>query len=282
MKRLCERLRAAGHRASAASTHWWGAQRTFARLAALLCLLCALACAPDSRSQVQVFAAASLRDACGDVAKLWEQRRPQVELVFNFGPSDFLARQIDATRAADLFLSADSAQMELVRKGGAIQVEGPARWLSNRLVVVVPASSNEREWSSAADLTQPRFARVSLGNPASVPAGKYAKAWLEAQGLWSALEARVAPAVDVRAALAAVENAACEVGIVYSTDAAISQRVRVVYRVPLEQGPRIEYAIAATSGKAPAPLAREVLEHFLSAPARECFARRGFLVGEGH
>lgn len=251
------------------------------RAAAVVCAaLLAPACAPDAPppASVQVFAAASLRDACGDVAQLWRERRPEVELVFNFGPSDFLAQQIDATRAADLFLSADTAQMELVRASGAIAVEGPEHWLSNQLVVVVPASSNEGEWSSAAELAQPRFARVALGNPASVPAGKYAKAWLEAQGLWAALEARIAPAVDVRAALAAVENAACEVGVVYATDAAISKRVRVVFRVPPEQGPRIEYAIAATRGKAPAPLAAEVLGHFLSPAADACFAQRGFLV----
>lgn len=257
----------------------------FLRAAVALCLsLFALACSSEKGppASVQVFAAASLRDACGDVAELWRERRPEVELVFNFGSSATLAQQIEATRAADLFLSADTAQMELVRKSGAIALEGPARWLSNQLVVVVPASSSEVEWSAPSELLHARFPRLALANPASVPAGKYAKAWLEAQGSWSALESRVVPGVDVRAALAAVENAACEVGIVYSTDAAISQRVRVVYRVPLEQGPRIEYAIAATSGKAPAPLAREVLEHFLSAPARVCFARRGFLVGEGH
>jgi molybdate transport system substrate-binding protein len=253
------------------------------RVLAALCLsLVSLACSPKKAepASVQIFAAASLRDACGDVAQLWRERRPEVELVFNFGSSATLAQQIEATRAADLFLSADTAQMELVRKSGAIAVEGPARWLSNQLVVVVPASSSEREWRSANELVHERFPRLSLANPASVPAGKYARAWLEAHGSWSALEARVVPAVDVRAALAAVENAACEVGVVYSTDAAASPRVRVVYRVPLEQGPRIDYAIAATRGKAPAPLAREVLEHFLSPAAEACFASRGFLVRE--
>lgn len=253
------------------------------RAPAALCLaLVALACSTKEAAPaaVQIFAAASLRDACDDVAQAWKQARPEVELVFNFGPSDFLARQIDATRAADLFLSADTAQMELLRTSGVIAFEGPARWLSNQLVVVVPASSSEGEWNSANELVHERFPRLSLANPASVPAGKYARAWLEAQGSWSALEARVVPAVDVRAALAAVENAACEVGVVYSTDAAISKRVRVVFRVPPEQGPRIEYAIAATRGKAPAPLAREVLEHFLSPAAEACFASRGFLVQE--
>lgn len=256
-------------------------RRALALLFGLALLFAASSCARDTRPSVQVFAAASLRDVCGDIAALWRQRRPEVELVFNFGSSDVLARQIEATHAADLFLSADTAQMEPVRRSGAVVVEGPSRWLSNQLVVVVPASSSEREWSSANELLDERFARLSLANPGAVPAGKYAKAWLQSQGLWSALESRVAPGVDVRAALAAVESAACEAGVVYATDAAISARVRVTYRVPLEQGPRIEYAIAATSGTAPAELAREALEHFLSAPARECFARRGFVVGEG-
>jgi len=258
-------------------------QRPSLRAVAALCLsLVSLACSTKEAApaSVQIFAAASLRDACNDVAQAWSEARPEVELVFNFGSSATLAQQIDATRAADLFLSADTAQMELVRQSGAIAFEGPARWLSNQLVVVVPASSTEGEWSSANELVHERFPRLSLANPASVPAGKYARAWLEAQGSWGALEARVVPAVDVRAALASVENAACEVGIVYSTDAAISKRVRVVYRVPPEQGPRVEYAIAATRGKAPAPLAAEVLEHFLSPAADACFARRGFLVRE--
>ena len=255
-------------------------QRASAVFVVLLSLFAASSCSRAERPSVQVFAAASLRDACDDVAQAWSASRPEVELVFNFGASDFLAQQLVATRAADLFLSADVAQFQRVRKSGAIALEGPPRWLSNQLVIVAPASSSEREWSAPAELAHARFSRLSLANPASVPAGKYAKAWLEALGLWSALQARVVPAVDVRAALAAVENAACEVGVVYATDAVISKRVRVVYRVPLGDGPRIEYAIAATVGKAPAPLAAEVLAHFLSPASDACFARRGFLVRE--
>lgn len=254
-------------------------RRMLAWLVALLTMFAATSCAKDARPSVQIFAAASLRDACTDIAALWSDANPQVELVFNFAASNVLAQQIEASRAADLFLSADVEQMRRVRDAGALAREGPAVWLSNRLVVVAPASAEPFELSAAAELTHERFERLSIGHPQAVPAGRYAKAWLESEGVWGALEARVVPGVDVRAALAAVESGACELGIVYSTDAAISERVRVVFAVPLERGPRIEYAIATTVGPASPELAERVFAHFVSPAADAVFARRGFVVG---
>jgi molybdate transport system substrate-binding protein len=227
---------------------------------------------------VTVFAAASLREACDDVAALWRVEHPDDELVFNFAASNFLAQQIEATRAADLFLSADVEQLELVRRSGAIEIEGPPHWLSNQLVVVAPASGKPVAVERAADLAGPQVARLSLAHPQAVPAGKYARKWLESEGVWESVEARIVPGVDVRAALAAVESGACELGVVYATDAALSDRVRVVFRVPREQCPPIEYSIAALRGPAPSPLTAQALAHFLSPAADACFERRGFAV----
>ncbi len=249
-------------------------------LGAFAAAVAALACSNAAPRSVTVFAAASLREACDDVAALWRTEHPDVELVFNFAASNFLAQQIEATRAADLFLSADVEQLDKVRRSGAVALEGPRPWLSNELVVVAPASGAPVAVERAADLAGPRVARLSLANPASVPAGSYARKWLETQGVWASVEARVVPGVDVRAALAAVESGACELGVVYATDAAISERVRIVFRVPPEQGPRIEYSIAALRGPAPAALASEALAHFLSPAAEACFERRGFAIPE--
>lgn len=248
--------------------------------AALVFSLLAIACGQPEPRRVRVFAAASLREACDDVSALWRTAHPDVELVFNFAASNVLAQQIEASRAADLFLSADLAQMERVRGAGVIAVDGPLRWLSNQLVVVAPASAGPFELVGASQMAEARFRRLSLANPEAVPAGKYAAAWLRSEGVWDALAPRIAPATDVRAALAAVEAGACDLGVVYSTDAAASSRVRVVMRVPAEDGPRIEYAIAALRGPAPIESAELALAHFTSASADECFARRGFLVGE--
>jgi molybdate transport system substrate-binding protein len=251
-------------------------------LAALFAALTAFACSDRAPSRVTVFAASSLREACDDVAELWRAEHPDADLVFNFAASNFLAQQIEATRAADLFLSADSEQLERVRRAGAIASDGPKPWLSNQLVVVAPASASSVVVNGAADLSGPLVARLSLANPQAVPAGKYARKWLEAQGVWRSVEARAVPGVDVRAALAAVEAGACELGVVYATDAAISERVRVVFRVPPEQCPRIEYSLAALRGPAPAPLVAEALAHFSSPAADACFARRGFVVPGRH
>lgn len=259
-----------------------GWRRAFQRaLSAAIAACLALACSEPSKPQhsVQVFAAASLREACADVAALWRRQRPDVELVFNFAASNILAQQIRAARSADVFLSADTVQMEEVRRSVGIALEGPTSWLSNQLVVVAPSSGATLALSAGAELADERFRLLSLANPEAVPAGRYAREWLQAQGLWARLASRVVPGVDVRAALAAVENGACELGIVYATDAAITERVRIVFRVPLEEGPRIEYSIAALHGRAGATLANEALAHFVSRDADACFARRGFLVG---
>jgi molybdate transport system substrate-binding protein len=243
---------------------------------------------PAAATELTVFAAASLRESCEEIGKLWALKHPTEKVVFNFGASNVLAQQIVASHKADVFLSADTAQLEVVRKAGAVIEAGAPGWLSNQLVVVVPASHKDVKIESATDLARPEFAKLSLANPEAVPAGKYAKAWLESKGAWKDLEARVVPALDVRAALGAVESQACDAGIVYSTDAAITEKVRVVYRVPPAEGPKIEYVAAALRSDGHPSfatadhggLAGELLAFFTGPEARAVFERRGFLAGK--
>jgi molybdate transport system substrate-binding protein len=117
---------------------------------------------------------------------------------------------------------------------------------------------------------------VSLANPEAVPAGRYARAWLEGQGLWACVAERVVPGSDVRAALAVVESGAAPAGVVYATDAATSRRVRVALVVPREAGPPIAYSLALLDG-AVQPAA--ALYSFLKGPeAAAVFTRHGFLL----
>lgn len=247
-------------------------------LALLLCSL-AFACGEPPR-KVQIYAASSLREACEELGADWRTEHPEVELSFNFAASNFLAQQILAGQRADLFLSADVPQLEAVRAGGALLREGPRAWLSNQLVVVVPASGSAPSIARAEDLARADVRRLSLGNPQAVPAGRYAKAWLQSAGVWGQVAERVAPAVDVRAALAAVESGACDAGVVYSTDAALSPRVRVAYRVSVAEGPAIEYTLAALHGAGRPADALALLEYFSGERAAAVFARHGFVVGE--
>lgn len=250
-----------------------------ASLALLLAACDGASVARTGARSVHVYAASSLREATEELAREFEQEHPGLELVLNFAASNVLAQQAVAARQADVFLSADTLQLDAVAQAGLVAARAPRPWLSNQLVVIVPSSARELELSGASELADERFRRISLGNPAAVPVGRYARAWLEQAGAWSAVEARIVPGTDVRATLAAVESGACEAGVVYATDARTSERVRIVFRVPPEAGPRIEYALGLLRGQAAPADAREVFANFQSRAARDAFLARGFLAG---
>jgi len=225
-----------------------------------------------SADTVRIFAAASLTDALQAVGRL--QASPR--LVFQFGASNDLARQIRAGAPADLFFSADSRQMDALQSAGLIEAATRRDVLSNQLVVVVPTAS-PLSLSGPQDLARPEIRRIAIADPAAVPAGVYARAYLERLSLWSQLERRLIPTLDVRAALAAVGAGNADAGFVYRTDAALSERVRVLYEVPLDEGPRIVYPLAVLKGRLTTAVGN-VLDSLLSEAAREIFQKHGFIV----
>ncbi|MFI5312394.1 MAG: molybdate ABC transporter substrate-binding protein [Gemmatimonadales bacterium] len=223
--------------------------------------------------ELVVFAAASLTDVLKEIGRSWQVATKDT-VTFNFGASSDLARQIEAGAPADVFFSADVPRMEEVEREGFVDRTKRREVLSNVLVVVVPKAATTKV-DSAADLKS--LTKIALADPASVPAGVYAKQYLESQGLWSALADKVIPTADVRAALAAVEGEHVDAGIVYRTDAAISKGVRVAFEVARDQGPRIVYAVAPLKASSKAGTRRFV--RFLdSEEARPIYERFGFLV----
>lgn len=228
--------------------------------------------APAAADEVTVFAAASLAEALEEAARGYEQVTGH-EVVLNVGGSNDLARQIVAGAAADLFFSADRAQMDVVEKAGLVRPSDRMDLLSNVLVVVVPAASSTTI-AAPSDLTGRR--RLALADPEAVPAGVYARRYLESQGLWDALKDRVIPTLNVRAALSAVESGHADAGIVYRTDAALSRRVRVAFTVPREQGPKIVYILARLSSSAK-PGAVELARRLAGPEGRAVFEKYGFV-----
>lgn len=231
---------------------------------------------PARPVEVSFYAATSLRDVLQDLAPRCESSLG-VRLVFNFGASNDLARQIIAAARADVFFSADEDWMDRVAQAELIDPASRRSLLSNRLVVVGPADGPLR-LTGPAELQQASVRRIALANPEAVPAGKYAKAWLQKAGLWTSLHDRVVPSLDVRAALATVESGAADVGIVYRTDAAISKKVRILYEVPGTDGPRISYALAAVKGRGDLDAARRVVAWLAGPEAAGSFERYGFIV----
>ena len=226
--------------------------------------------------EIVVYAAASLRDVLQKVSPVCEKALG-ARLVFNFGASNDLARQIEAANKADVFLSADETWMDHAAQAGLVDTASRRSLLSNRLVVVGTFDSAVRV-GSASDLSSPAVRRMALANPEAVPAGKYAKAWLEKAGTWASVADRVVPLPDVRAALAAVESGAADVGIVYRTDAAISRKVKVLFEVPAAEGPRISYAVAALGGRPNIEAARQFVAWLAGPEAVAAFERSGFIV----
>jgi molybdate transport system substrate-binding protein len=239
-------------------------------------LILAAAAGPLAAADVTVFAAASLADVLREVAPAWE-RATGNRVLFNFAGSNALARQIRAGAPADLFLPADEAQMDLLEKDGLLASGTRRSLLSNALVVVVRTDGPLR-LSSARDLAGPAVRRVALADPRGVPAGVYAKAWLEKAGVWASIAPRVIPAENVRAALAAVESGDAEAGVVYATDARGSNAVRVAFAAPPGEAPVISYPVALVRD-APSPAAaRAFLEHLAGPEAAAAFRRAGFGV----
>lgn len=234
---------------------------------------------PSSAHKVElvVYAATSTRDALQALEPAYEKDH-LVDLVFAFGSSGDLAKQIVAAAKAHVFLSADEKEMDVVQTAGLVAAGSRRDLLANQLVVIEPAGSASvfAQPFAAAQLAAPSIRRLSLGDPATVPAGRYAKEWLEKTGAWKDVAERVLPGVDVRAALAAVESGAAQAGIVYRTDAARSTKARVVHVVPKDEGPRIAYPVAAIAGRAEEVEARAFVAYLASPVALAVFDGYGF------
>lgn len=252
------------------------------RLACLLAGLCLLGLAAPAAAQsgndepVTIFAAASTTDVLNEIAEAYAAKsggalRPVL------ASSSTLARQIAQGAPADLFLSASVQWMDHLAEQQLLAPDSRVPLLSNRLVLVAPADSPLRLRLSA-DLPLRALlgdGRLAVGDPDHVPAGIYAREALQALGLWDQVADRLAPAANVRAALALVDRGEVSAGIVYETDAAISSRVRIVDAFPDEAVPPITYPLAIVAGH-DRPAVRAVYDFLKSDEAAAIFARHGF------
>lgn len=224
------------------------------------------------RSEVVVSVAASLSEIMERLARAYETRTG-VRVIVNAGASNTLARQISAGAAVDLFISADESQMDAVRS--EIVAGTRANLLSNQLAIAVP-SDRPRRLRSARELAQPDFKRIAIGDPAAVPAGVYAKSYLQKIGIWEAVSARMVPSASVRAALAAVENGAADAAIVYRTDLAATRRASLALAIAASDGPLIVYPAAVIRSGSNRDAARRLLSWLQDAEAFRIFEAAGF------
>jgi molybdate transport system substrate-binding protein len=221
-----------------------------------------------------VSAAASLTNGMRAVAQQFEKMNPGVRIICNFASSGVLLHQLDKGAPADVFAAADQKTMNQAQGKKLIWPESRKNFVSNQLVLIAPRDSRLAV-SSLHDLTRPEFKRVALGNPATVPAGRYAKEALVKAGLWDQLSPKYIFGETVRQVLDYVRRGEVDIGFVYSTDVVIAQgKVKKVLVVKGHQPIIYPIALVASTGKQ--DLARRYLEFVLSPAAQEIFSKFGF------
>ena len=220
--------------------------------------------------EILVSAAASLSDVLKEISGGY-QAKPKHTVKFNFGPSSGLARQIEEGAPADL------PQMDALDKKERLEPGTRKNLLSNQLVIIVPADS-KLAISSPKDLLKGDIKRIALAQPSSVPVGVYSSKYLSDEGLWNQVKPKVVPVQDVRATLASVESGNVEAGFVYKTDAAVSKKVKTVYEVPIDKGPKIIYPAAIVKESKRKDAARDFMNYVQSPAAKAAFKRYGFVV----
>jgi molybdate transport system substrate-binding protein len=223
-----------------------------------------------------VSAAASLTDALQELAASYESKEGD-KPVFNFGASSVLARQIAEGAPADLFISADEEKMDQLEKKSLVKTGTRKSLLSNSLVIVVEQNS-KLALNSPQDLT--KLKRLALAETKTVPAGIYARKYLENLGLWKEVSGKIIPTENVRAALSAVESGNVDAGIVYKTDAAISKTTKVAYEVPRKDLPEISYAFAVMNTGKQSGAAQRFLNYLASDKSLKVFEKYGFIINK--
>lgn len=250
--------------------------RTACTLAALTAFLL-LAPAAMAAGPLTVFAAASMTDALQSAAGLYTARTGQA-VAFSFAGSPVLAKQIDASGGADIFVSADEGWMDYLQKRDRIVTASRKNLFGNRLVLIAPKASH------VTLRIAPHFpllkalggGRLAVADTGTVPAGRYARAALVALGVWDGVSGRLASAENVRVALAYVARGEAPLGIVYKTDAMAEPAVRIAGVFPGNTHPPIVYPAALVKGARPG--AGKFLVFLSATPARAVFEKAGFSV----
>jgi molybdate transport system substrate-binding protein len=234
-----------------------------------------LCCASLARADISVAAAASLTNALTDISQNY-QKHSGVKVTNSFASSSVLARQIENGLPADVFIAADSQWMDTLYDKGKIDGTSRRNLLGNTLVLIAPKGHGfKARLAKGGRLAAAFDGKLCTGETETVPVGKYAKEALQNLMLWDDLKSRVVGTEDVRAALAFVERGECAAGIVYETDAKISDKVEIVGTFPERSHSPIVYPMALVSQSTQA---RDFLNYLAQKEASDVFVRYGFKV----
>ena len=247
---------------------------TLLAAAALLMTGCGGGSQPQT-VELHVSAAASLTNAMNDLAELYAKDNPNVKITFNFGSSGALQQAIENGGQSDLFLSAAQKQMNALDDKGELLEGSRKDLLLNEVVLIVPNDA-DKNISSFDDVATDKVSKVALGEPKGVPVGQYSEEIFTKLNILDAVTAKAVYGSDVRQVLAWTEAAEVDCGVVYATDAAISDKVKVVCSAPQGSHKPVIYPAAVIKSSNQQDAAKKFLDFMTSDAAKQVFAKYGF------
>ncbi len=226
-----------------------------------------------AEEELLVSAASSLTNSFKEIGKAYEAKNPGMTVLFNFAATGPLLQQIERGAPVDVFACADQQFMDKAEKGSLILTASRTDFVGNSLVLVTPVHMSMVK--GLAELQSAQVQKISMGNPDSVPAGGYAKAALEKQGLWEALVPKFVMGNSVKQVLEYVMRGEVEAGFVYGTDVVVAKdKVRVVAEIPTTRP--IVYPVAVVAASAKKEQAQAFINYLLSAEGQAILAQYGF------
>lgn len=249
-------------------------------VATVIILTVGVSCNNQSSSVVQtnanllVSAAASLKDALEEVKPLYLQTKSNVNITYNFGASGALQQQIENGAPADIFVSAAQKQMDALQSKNLILKDTRHNLLTNRIVLIVP--NNSSSISDFTQLTNSNVKRIAIGESKSVPVGQYTEEIFTNLGILEQVRPKLVLGNNVRQVLAAVESGNADAGVVYTTDAKTSNKVKVVATAAENLHSKIVYPVAVLKNSKNASIARNYVKFLSNNQAKSVFEKYGF------
>jgi len=226
--------------------------------------------------ELTVSAAISLKNSFDEIGKLYESRNVGAKVLFNFGASGDLMKQIEGGAPVDVFASAAQKDMDEAEKKGLVGVATRANIAVNSVVLVIPASSNVAV-KSFEDLRAGNIKKIAIGNPKTVPAGRYAEEVFSYYRILDAVKDKFILTENVRQALDYVARDEVDAGIVYATDATTrAKEVKIAVTAPDQSHKPVIYPIAAVKGTKNEASAKAFIAFVLSAEGQKILGKYGF------
>ncbi|WYL97301.1 MAG: molybdate ABC transporter substrate-binding protein [Gloeotrichia echinulata IR180] len=230
----------------------------------------------QSNTNLLVSAAASLKEALEEIKPIYQQSKPNTNLNYNFGASGALQQQIEQGAPADIFISAAKKQVDALQQKGLLVPGTRTIIAKNRLVLVVP--KNVVGVTRFYNLKDDKIKKIAIGEPRSVPAGQYAEQVLDKLKILPQIKSKLVYTNNVRQVLASVESGNADAGLVYATDAKISDKVKVVVVADEKYHSPIIYPVAVLKNSKNVDAAKEFVQFLSSSQAKAVLKKYGFIL----